>query len=286
VKIGVMFFPIRPKFFLPLAQKMDELRYDAVWLGDHLIFPTRIESAYPYGRDLGAPLPSTPLFDPLISLAFVAAQTTHVQIGTSIYIMTLRHPLVAAKQAATLDTLAGGRLLFGIGSGWLREEVEAIDLPWDKRGTRLEEAVGIMRRLWSEKLVAHEGQFYAFPETGFEPKPPRGKIPLILGGETPIAIDRAARIGDGWTGVDHTPESASERVRQLREVRGDRPPMDISVGLVTLPDLDTVRRFHDAGVDRLILRGSLFAAADKQIATSLGNLERFAETVMYPAAGS
>jgi probable F420-dependent oxidoreductase len=282
MKVGLNFFPVRPAFFFPMARRMDELGYDTVWMGEHLVFPTKIESPYPYDTSLGAPLPDTPLHDPLITLAAVAAQTRRIHVGTSVYILTLRHPLVAARLAATLDSVSEGRFRFGVGSGWLKEEFAASDQPWEHRGARLEEAVDVMRRLWSEDRVVHEGRFYRFAEVGFQPKP--GKpIPLILGGETEPALRRAARIGDGWTGVDHTPQSAAERVRQLGELRGDRPRLDISVDITALPDRDTLLRFHEAGVDRLIMRNRLFSAADRSLQGALDNLSRFAETAMYPA---
>jgi alkanesulfonate monooxygenase SsuD/methylene tetrahydromethanopterin reductase-like flavin-dependent oxidoreductase (luciferase family) len=108
-------------------------------------------------------------------------------------------------------------------------------------------------------------------------------IPIILGGETEPALRRAARIGDGWTGVDHTPASAAERVRQLAEMRGDKAPLEISVDVMAIPDRDTLRRFRDVGVHRLIMRNRLFTSADKSLEGALGNLTRFAETVMHPA---
>jgi probable F420-dependent oxidoreductase len=283
MKVGLNFFPIRPAFFYPMVQRMDELGYDTVWMGEHLVFPSKIESPYPYDASLAAPFPETPLYDPLITLATVAAQTRNVNIGTSVYVAPLRHPLVVARLAATLDCLSQGRFLFGLGSGWLKEEFEASEQPWDHRGARLEEAVSIMRRLWSEKRVGHEGRFYRFDEVGFEPKPIRSTIPIIMGGETEPALRRAARIGDGWTGVDHTPASAAERVKLLHELRGERPRLDIGVDVTAVPDLDALLRFRDAGVDRIIMRNRMFSSADKSLEGALDNLTRFAETAMLPA---
>lgn len=283
MKIGINFFPIRPAFFYPMVEHMEALGYDSVLMGEHLVFPAAIESRYPYDPGLGPPLPETPLLDPLITLATVAARTKRMTIGTSIYILTLRHPMIAAKLAATIDVLSQGRFWFGVGSGWLREEFAASAQPWDHRGARLEESVAVMRRLWSEARVSHEGRFYSFDEVAFEPKPPRGTIPVILGGETDPALRRAARIGDGWTGVDHTLETAAERVRQLRELRGDGPPLEISVDVTTVPDRDALLRFRDLGVDGLIMRNRMFTSADRTLQGVLGNLTRFAEEAMYLA---
>jgi probable F420-dependent oxidoreductase len=285
MKVGLNFFPIRPAFFYPMVQRMEALGYDSVLMGEHLVFPTKFESLYPYDQTLGPPLPETPLYDPLIVLATVAAQTKNIKIGTSIYVLTLRHPIVSARLAATLDAVSGGRFWFGVGSGWLKQEFDASGAPWDHRGARLEESVEVMRRLWTEKRVAHAGRFYQFEEVAFEPKPAQARLPVILGGETEAAIKRAARIGDGWTGVDHTPETAAERVKQLRALRGDnQAPFEISVDITKVPDADTIRRFRDAGVERLVMRHRMFSSADKTLQGALDNLTRFAETAMHPAS--
>ena len=283
MQIALNFFPIRPTFFYPMVRRMDELGYHAVLMGEHLVFPEKIESRYPYDLSLGPPLPETPLLDPLITLATVAAQTQSLKVGTSIYILTLRHPMIAAKLAATLDVLSQGRLWFGVGSGWLKEEFDASGQPWDHRGARLEESIAVMRQLWTRPRVSHEGRFYQFDEVAFEPKPVQSPIPIILGGETEPALKRAARIGDGWTGVDHTPESAAARVAQLAAMRGDRPPLEISVDVTAMPDRDTLLRFRDVGVSTVIMRNRLFTSADKTLDGALDNLTRFAETAMYPA---
>lgn len=283
MKVALNFFPVRPAFFYPMVERMERLRYHAVLLGEHLVFPERMETAYPYDPQVGPPLPETPLLDPLITLATVAARTTRLTIGTSIYILTLRHPIIAARLAATLDFLSEGRLWFGVGSGWLKEEFAASQQPWDHRGARLEESVGILRRLWSEPRVASDGPYYPFDAVAFEPKPVHRQIPIVLGGETRPALARAARIGDGWTGVDHTPETAAERVRQLAELRGDRPPLEISVDVTKLPDRDSLLRFRDAGVTMVILRNRLFTAQDRSLQGALDNLSRFAELAMHPA---
>lgn len=285
MKIGLNFFPVRPQFLLPIARRADELGYDSLWLGEHLVFPTRIASTYPYGPTLGPPLPSTSLFDPLITLAYVAAQTRQIQLGTSVYLVNLRHPVIAAKLVATLDALAGGRVILGIGSGWLKEEYDAITAPWDHRGTRMEECIDVMRRLWTEERVAHSGRFYRFDEVGFEPKPARVPVPILIGGDTQAALQRAARSGDGWFGLRYTPESAATRIRELRAMRASDRPFEITVSPETVPDIDQIHRFRDAGVDRIVLIAKELAAGKKTVEATLDGLNRFAETVMNRARG-
>jgi probable F420-dependent oxidoreductase len=283
MRIGLSFFPVRPALLLSLAQRADELGYESLWLPEHLVFPSTIHSQYPYDPTLGPPLPTTPLYDPLITLAFIAAQTRQIQLGTAVYILNLRHPLIAAKLIATLDALAGGRVLIGVGAGWLKEEFDTIGASWQHRGTRLEESIAIMRRLWTQARITHEGRFYRFDEVGFEPKPTRAPVPIFIGGETPMALKRAACIGDGWMGLNHTPDSAAARVRELRAMHAGDKPFEISVGPEFVPSVDDIRRFSAAGVDRIVLNARLFAGDAKGLEAMLGNLDRFAETIMHRA---
>ncbi|MGE0388101.1 MAG: LLM class F420-dependent oxidoreductase [Gammaproteobacteria bacterium] len=283
MKIGISFFPVRPEFMLPIARKADELGYDSLWIGEHIVFPSHVESKYPYNPGAGAPLPTTPLYDPLLTYAYIAGQTKQIRFGTGIFVLPIRQPLAMIKNVTTLDVLSGGRVLFGVGSGWLKEEFDALQASWDHRGARMEEIIGIMRRLWSERLVAHEGKFYQFKEIGFEPKPAHGSIPILVGGETPIALKRAARCGDGWYGMHHTPESAAARVKELRALRGSDGPFDITIAHETLPTVDTLRRLRDAGVHRVVFGNKMLSAGGKTLQASLDGLDRFANEVMYPA---
>jgi len=284
MKIGINFFPVRPQFLLPIARRADELGYESLWLGEHLVFPTTIASVYPYGpAGTGAPLPTTPLFDPLITLSYVAAQTKQIQLGTSVYLVNLRHPVVAAKLVATLDALAGGRIILGVGSGWLKEEYDVVDATWDHRGRRMEEAIHVMRRLWTEELVTHRGEFYDFAETGFEPKPARAPVPILIGGDTPPALKRAARSADGWFGLRYTPNTAAARIKELRAFRTGGEPFEITVSPDAVPSADEVQRFRDAGVDRLVIIARELAGGKKTVEATLDGLARFADTVMKHA---
>jgi probable F420-dependent oxidoreductase len=280
MKIGLTFFPVRPDFLMPTARRMDELGYDSLWLGEHLVFPTHIESQYPYA-DVGAPLPSTPLFDPLLTLTYIAAQTKQLQLATGVYVLPLRHPMLTAKNVATLDALSGGRTILAVGAGWLKEEFDAVGMPFEKRGARMEECIDIMRKLWTETATAHEGQFYSFAEVGFEPKPARNPVPILIGGESPIALKRAARYGDGWQGLNNTPEQAAGYIKTLRELRaGDPRPFEITVGHPAVPTLDELRRYRDAGVDRVTLIGRFLSGGQKTLEAMLDGVSRFADEVM------
>ncbi len=281
MKIGLTFFPISPKFLLPLARRADALGYDSLWLGEHVVIPTKVDSRHPYAPELGPPSPGTPLHDPLIVFGYVAAQTERIKLGTSIYLTTLRHPIAAARLIATADTLSNGRLLLGTAVGWLKEEFDALGVPWEHRGSRLEESVEVMRRLWSEAQVNHAGRFYQFNTVGFEPKPCNRTVPIFIGGENPAALRRAARIGDGWVGTVHTPETAATCVTELRALRDSNRPFEITVSSETLPTVDTLHRYRDAGVDRVMFMARLLSADKRTPAAAIEGLERFAGEVMH-----
>ena len=145
---------------LELCQRAEAAGLESLWGGEHVIMPTSIESPYPYTEDGKIPAePDTPIPDPLIWLAYVAAHTTTLKVATGISLLPERHPVTYAKEVATLDSMSGGRLLLGIGIGWLREEFEALDIPWERRTHRTEEYADVMRELWKSDGVSYEGEF-------------------------------------------------------------------------------------------------------------------------------
>lgn len=284
MKFGLSVWPARPKLLVPLTQKAEAVGFESVWLGEHVAFPSHIETEYPYA-EVEPPLPTTPLYDSLVLFSHLAALTTKIHFGTSIYILPLRHALNIARQLVTLDAVSNGRVLFGVGAGWLREEMDALGVPFATRGRRTEEIVTVLRRLWAEPLVAHDGEFYPFKEIGFEPKPVKGTIPILLGGETDLALKRAAKFGDGWIGVYSDPERAGALVAKLKQLRADAgrgaEPFDITITCPELPTVDQVKRYADAGVHRLTLAHLLFTS-DRSVETTMAQMQRFAETVIAP----
>ena len=284
MKVGITFFPTRPQFLIPMSEKADGLGFDSVWVPEHLVFPAKIESKYPYNPDAGPPLPSTPLFDPLIALTYVAARTKNVQLGTGVYILPLRHPISIARMVASLDVLSEGRVLLGVGVGWLAEELESVGVDFETRGPRSDEIVHLIRRLWTEERVTSNERFYPFAEVGFEPKPARSPVPILVGGETKPAMRRAARIGDGWFGVGQTPESAKERIDELQRLRDEagrgRLPFDVSVQCSLPPTVDNLKAYEQAGVHRVTLSARAFATKVRTLEASLEGLETFANDVL------
>jgi probable F420-dependent oxidoreductase len=181
-----------------VALAAERLEYDAVWMFDHLFTPTGLESLYPYSRDGSYAMSAEdPFFDPLALFGFLAGATDRLKIGTGVLIGAYRHPIVLAKTLASIEQFAPGRIVLGIGSGWMREEFEAVGISRDRRGERLAEYVKALRTIWEPQPTSFDGEFYSWQEGGFLPAP-TAPIPLIVGGHSDAALRRAAQIGDGW----------------------------------------------------------------------------------------
>jgi probable F420-dependent oxidoreductase len=184
-----------------VAQEAENLGYHSVWLFDHLFTPTSLESKYPYSPDGSYPMmPEFPFYDPVAVMGALATATQRVKFGVRVLIATYRHPVALAKELATTDAIAGGRMILGVGAGWMAEEFDAVDIPMAERFARLDEHIALMRAAWQKGTVAHEGRFYSHCEAGFGPPPPQpgNTIPIIVGGHGDAALRRAARWGDGW----------------------------------------------------------------------------------------
>jgi probable F420-dependent oxidoreductase len=258
LKVGVWLSSVRPDLFVEVAQTAERLGFESLWISEHLILPNT--AAKPPGAvDTSHPMISskTPTFDALAYLSYLAALTSQIRLGTWIYLIGLRHPFVTARAVQTLDIVSNGRAEFGIGAGWLASEWEATQLEFRTRGNRLSEAVDICRRLWSEASVEHHGEFFDFGSVGFEPKPRQDPSPRIhLGGESLVALRRAALIGDGWIGMQHTPVSAASIVSQLGMLRTSSPlqarPLEITVGGSVENDEDR-EAWETSGVTRVIV---------------------------------
>ncbi|HVM40172.1 MAG TPA: TIGR03619 family F420-dependent LLM class oxidoreductase, partial [Acidimicrobiia bacterium] len=257
MKFGVALGRLNPGFFVEATLEAERLGYESIWLPEHLVFPVELAgSPYP-GADHPPVPPSTPVFDAFAYLSYLAGLTSRVRLATHVYNLALRHPFVAARAVQTLDLVSDGRAVVGIGAGWLEAEWRAAGLDFATRGRRLDECLDVCIRLWSEDVVEHHGEFFDFSPVMFEPKPvQRPWPPVHVGGESKAALRRAARAGDGWVGMEHTVESAAEAVETLRRLREEHDrsavPFEVSVGgPVATPD--DVKRWEDAGVDRLIV---------------------------------
>jgi len=203
---------------LAFARRMEALGYDSLWASDHVVIPYRVESRYPYSATGEFPLPPNANFlEPLTTLALVAGVTERVKLGTTVLVLPHRHPVLAAKCLATLDHLSNGRVILGAGVGWMREEIELLGAPFDLRGAWSDEAIRVMRACWKEERARHRGEFFAFDDVGMFPKPPRGDIPVWIGGHTPRALRRVVALGDGWHAAFPTVEELAKGITLLRQ---------------------------------------------------------------------
>jgi probable F420-dependent oxidoreductase len=256
VRFGIALGTMHPAMFAEAAVAADELGFESVWLPEHLVLPVHMAGSPFSGAEHPPIPPSTPVFDSLAYLAYLAGKTQRVRLGTHVYNLALRHPFVAARAVQTADVLSEGRVELGVGAGWLRQEWEAAGLDFATRGARLDEALEICTALSTKERVAFEGRFFSFPEVMFEPKPvQRPHPPVVIGGEMPPALRRAAR-HDGWIGLHHTPESVRQPVATLRRLRAEAGLGDqafaVTVG-AGVSDASDVDAYAAAGVDRLIV---------------------------------
>jgi probable F420-dependent oxidoreductase len=258
MQIGVPLFMLRPEHMATVAQQAERLGFESVWVAEHLVFPTVIRSRYPYSAEGVPPInPATPLLDPLLVLMQVAARTERIRLGTNVYVLPLRHPIAVARMAMTLDVLSNGRLLFGVGLGWLEEEFAAVGIDFASRGGRTREYVRAIRALWTDAEPSFHGRYVAFGPLKFEPKPvQQPHPPIVFGGESAAALKRAAALGDGWYGVGHSPQSAGVQTARLRALLDESgragDPFEVTVSHAGELTRDDVERYADAGVHRVV----------------------------------
>ena len=244
----------RPDAAAALGRIAEEHGVESVWTVEHVIIPVDYQSAYPYNREGRIKGEELDIPDPLIWLAFVAATTSRLLLGTGILILPQRNPIVTAKEIATLDQMSGGRVRLGIGVGWLEEEFDALGVPFADRGRRTDEHVAVMRALWSGR-ASFDGEFTSFGEAIAHPVPAQGQgVPIVVGGHTPVAARRAGRIGDGFFPGKGSIDELKELVAVMRaaaEAAGRDPDaIELTAGA---RDLDGVKELVDLGFTRFIV---------------------------------
>lgn len=239
-----------------VVEEADRLGFESVWVPDHVVLPVDVETSPESGHPDGV-ASGWSWFDPLIYLGHLGARTRHIRLGTNVYVLALRNPLVAARAIQTLDSVSGGRVVVGIGAGWVRGEWDAVAVDFASRGRRLVEAIEVCRRLWSDPVVEHHGEFFDFGPVHFEPKPvQRGGPPLLFGGESRVALRRAADLGDGWIGRDHDPVSVRPIVAALTQILADRGRARDSFEITVRARsgvIDDIQAWKESGIDRLII---------------------------------
>lgn len=196
-----------------MAQRLENAGFDSIWVSDHVVFPHEARSRYPFSADGRPTWPmDVDYIEPIVALAAVAPATSKAEIGVSVLILPMRNPVIFAKQAACIDELSGGRLALGVGAGWLRQEFEALGADFAVRGAVLEEWLEIARACWSGSAGPYEGRHYRLAEAIYCRPVPLRKPPVLIGGMSTPALERAGRIADGWVAQFSMDDLAEDKI--------------------------------------------------------------------------
>jgi probable F420-dependent oxidoreductase len=274
-----------PDQLIDLAPLVEQAGFEGALVSDHLFFPGRLESKYPYSED-GKPGfdGRTPFPECWSTIAAMAAVTRTLRFSTMVHILPLRNPIEVARATGTVAVLSRGRLVLGAGAGWIREEFDVLGVDFGRRGRRFDESIEVLRKLWTGDLVEHHGEQFDFPPIQMTPAPPE-PVPIWVGGVSGPALRRAARLGDGWLGSGQTPEEVlaiAGRLAALREEAGRQSePFEIVAPLVVPPDPDTMKRLEDAGVSGTVSYPFLYALGPtSSLEAKRAYLEEFADNVI------
>lgn len=251
-------------YVIPLVEMLDEVGIEIVWTVEHVIMAESYEPLYPYSDDGRAPTaPDTLMPDPLEWLAFVAARTDNLNLGTAVVVASQHSAAILAKRVATLDALSGGRVRLGVGIGWQREEYEAIGVPYRDRGRRLDETIESMRVLWREQFATYHGKHVNFENVHMDAKPANGRdVPILIGGSSEHAARRAGRLGDGWYPYVISPTDFEKGIETIgtaaRQAGRDASKIELSIWPASFDftktfDLDFVKSYTDAGASRVVI---------------------------------
>lgn len=249
---------------IAFAQLAEQHGFDSLWVSDHVVVPRRIRSRYPYRGDGAFPVqPETAILEPLATLLFVAGVTQRAKLGTTVLVVPMRNPIVTAKTLSSLDVLSNGRLILGVGTGWMEEEFEALDAPFERRGARTDEYIQLYKALWTEPNPSFRGEFWQMKEVGFAPKPLQRPCPPIwVGGHSAPALRRAGRLGDAWHAAFIDAAQAREHYQEVQRhaLEAGRDPASVSLTVrVRLPlddpprAIDRLRSYRDVGVNHVVV---------------------------------
>jgi len=241
-----------------MAKTAEALGFESLWCAEHPIMPVQSKSRFPGSADGAIPESYSHFVDPFVALARASGVTKTLKLGTGITLVPERNPLLLAKEISTLDLFSGGRFLFGIGTGWHREETTIMGGDFDHRWTQAREAVLVMKELWTKQEAEFHGKYYDFPPVRSYPKPAqKPHPPVILGGHAKNVLERVVEWGDGWLPNRATPaevETSRNKLAAMAKQAG-RDPAKITISAFGQPaDRDLVRRFLDAGATRVIIR--------------------------------
>jgi probable F420-dependent oxidoreductase len=267
-----------PRFVIDFCRSAESAGFDSVWVADHVVVPAQFESEYvlpavPQRYEFADMQATMGLnLEMNTTLAVAAAVTERVKLCTGIAVLPIRNPVLNARQMASIDLYSGGRILYGVGVGWLKEEAEAMGMPWDRRGRRVDEQISLLRTLWNAtgETVEFAGEFYRVPAISPDPRPVQRPIPILIGGHSDAALDRAARLGDGWIAAGMGPERLKESMDrlgaacdrtgrdpdELQIVNGERSDVQLDAESIDLKDqahrvVDALNMYESMGVTHM-----------------------------------
>ncbi|HBZ72881.1 MAG TPA: LLM class F420-dependent oxidoreductase [Deltaproteobacteria bacterium] len=280
---------VEPDQLVPLAHCAEECGFHGILLSDHLAFPGKLSSKYPYAPD-GKPMfdGSMPFPDPWVAIAAMAQVTNSLRFATLVYVLPLRDPFEVAKSVGTAAVLSNDRLVLGAGVGWMKEEFDAVGIDFRTRGQRFDEMIEVMRKLWSGRMVEHHGKHFEFGPMQISPVPGKS-VPLYVGGVSEAALRRAATLADGWMGAGNTPEEVPEILARLRELRKkagrEKDAFTPIVPLKAKLDRDLLRRMEgDYGLLHTVSYPFQFALGPTSpLEKKRDFLRRMADELMYKA---
>ena len=265
----------RPEVGARVARAAEEAGFESVWTGEHVVLPDPQVPPSPVP-------PGVPFLDPAVSLAFLAAHTETIRLATGIIILPQRNPLVLAKELASVDVVSGGRLVFGIGVGYLKPEFDALGISFERKGARTDDYLRAILAVWTQEKPHYRGEFVSFAGIDAQPRPvQKPHPPIVIGGGTPAAFRRAVRSGNGWYGFNVDLEGAKRAVAALGEAaeKVERPAslgdLEITVSPPAGFPLEDVPRFAEAGVDRVALLN--FVGTESEL---LGFVERASKALI------
>jgi probable F420-dependent oxidoreductase len=291
MKVGLFTIGIgggaRTDVIMEAARHAERLNFSTLWAAEHVVLFDRQESKYPYSESGEFAVSGDfDWLDPFLTLSYAAAITSRIRLATGICLVPEHHPLILAKQIATLDRLCGGRFALGVGIGWSAAEFEALGIPFERRAARTREYITLMRKLWSEQSTTFKGEFTDVKAVRAYPKPAAGaKLPILFGGESMPALRRVAEYGNGWYGFNLNPDEAAAKIAKLRSLirENKRDPAEIEI--VVSPYLkpcapDDLKKYRAAGVDEV----AWLFDAPRSIKEIGPKLEQIARSYVEPAA--
>ena len=271
-----------PEVILDIGRRAEATGMDSLWMGEHIVLFDKMEFGYPGSADGRLPIPDgSGLPDTTVTFAFLASATKTLRFGTGVALLPQRNPIYTAKEFATLDWLTGGRIDLGIGVGWCKEEVIACGYDFGDRGERCDEMLDLMKSLWTEPVTNHNGKHFQVMGCRMDPKPvQKPHIPIIVGGFSPAAFRRAARVGAGWLGFGINPAITRAALVGLDAALAAEGRTRDGFQIIVTPgsvSADDVRAFEELGVDRLV---PLLDASDPEsVNKRFRQLEEFANMV-------